>query len=592
MSGTPGGKPSPFSLHLSGLTFQLFVLVFLPLTLLLLLITFGSIALHQRAMQAMVGERDERAVSAVAESLNDHVYSRLQAIHGLSLRAADVTAEELEALLSASDYLLSEFDGGLAFIDNDGNVLAARGDPSLWQDLVVGEDVLLNPIQLPGDLTALLSEPFSHPAQKDVQMVLAAAGPSGQEIRATGAFSVNALAQKILDGSFPVDNQINVFLVDTHRRLIFQYGALAVSEPVDGHPGVLEALRGESGTIYRTAEEIEKVVIFRPLPLTGWALVVEEPWETTTSPLLRTTVFAPLVLVPVLLLALVALGFATRQIVQPMQALADKTARLSWGEFETIKEPVGGIAEIRHLQAGLNHMAQKVQAAQRNLHSYIGAITAGQEEERRRLARELHDDTIQSLIALKQRVQLLQMDGNADPTHRSLIEIESLTEQTVDNLRRLTRDLRPIYLEDLGLVTALQMLSTEAGEKSAIPVQFKIKGVEKRLPPAIELALYRIAQEALNNVARHSQAASAALNVTFSSKGVSLEIIDDGKGFLVPRSPADFAMEGHYGLLGIHERAELIGAALSIRSSAQQGTHLSITLPVDNINLDREDISK
>jgi signal transduction histidine kinase len=541
-------------------------------------------------MQTMVGERDERAVSALAQAINDHIYFRLLLVNSLASRAVDSALIDFNEILSNSDPLLSEFEGGLAFIELDGTLLAVTGELQLWENITIGEEIILHPIYSQENQAGFISDPFPHPSNTAIHMALVGARLPGHERIAVGAFSVEALGQRVLAGSLLVDHHINAFLVDPNLRLIYQAGDLPLPEPIESHPGVLEALRGESGTLYRTAEDVEKVVIFHPVPLTGWALIVEEPWETATSPLLRTTVFAPLVLAPVLLLALVALGFVTRQIIQPMQALAEKTAKLSWGEFEAIKEPVGGIAEIHHLQAGLNHLSQKVQSAQQNLHSYIGAITAGQEEERRRLARELHDDTIQTLIALKQRVQLLQMDVHNDPTSRSLGELESLTEQAVDNLRRLTRDLRPIYLEDLGLVTALQMLSVEAEKMSGIPVHFQIKGTEKRLPPAIELALYRIAQEALNNVAQHSQAANANLTINFSLQGLTLEVSDDGKGFQTPKSPADLAPEGHYGLLGIHERVELIGATLSIQSSSQQGTLISVWLPENSIN--RNDLNE
>jgi two-component system, NarL family, sensor histidine kinase UhpB len=195
------------------------------------------------------------------------------------------------------------------------------------------------------------------------------------------------------------------------------------------------------------------------------------------------------------------------------------------------------------------------------------------------------------LIALKQRVQLLQFDNPNEGINHSLNELENLTEQTVENLRRMTRNLRPIYLEDLGLVPALQMLSNEVEKQNAIAVQFNRKGIERRLPPAIELALYRIAQEALNNVVQHSLASQTVLTLAFSQEDVCLDIIDNGKGFQVPPSPADFATEGHFGLLGLHERAELIGAVLSVKSSNHQGTHVHISLPlkkISNFDVDKE----
>jgi signal transduction histidine kinase len=223
-------------------------------------------------------------------------------------------------------------------------------------------------------------------------------------------------------------------------------------------------------------------------------------------------------------------------------------------------------------------MAGKVQAAQRSLHDYIGAITAAQEDERRRMARELHDDTIQALIALKQRMQLAQLAPRANPETSSLNEIAALTEQTIENLRRLTRALRPIYLEGLGLVTALEMLAGETKQATDTSVEFQRQGTERRLPVNVELALYRMAQEALNNVARHTQAAHACLGISFTPQDITLEVSDDGKGFVVPKNPAEFAPSGHFGLLGLHERAELISAVLEIRSSAGQGTGLKVTL--------------
>ena len=135
-----------------------------------------------------------------------------------------------------------------------------------------------------------------------------------------------------------------------------------------------------------------------------------------------------------------------------------------------------------------------------------------------RLARELHDDTIQAVIALKQRVQLAQRVIKDQGGKQSLKELETLAEQTVENLRRLTRALRPIYLEDLGLVTALDMLARETGQTSNLVVNFQKTGQERRLSREVELSLYRIAQEALTNVTKHSGATKADLLIAFEEK--------------------------------------------------------------------------
>lgn len=332
--------------------------------------------------------------------------------------------------------------------------------------------------------------------------------------------------------------------------------------------------------------------------------LAEDEWRIATDPILEFTLVAPLVLIPPLLFTVGALWFATKQIVQPLQRLEAKAAALAWGDFDAINESVGGILEVQHLQSELTEMARKVKAAQEGLHDYIGAITSAQEEERARLARELHDDTIQAVIALKQRVQLAQKSLKDQSGKQSLNELETLSEQTIENLRRLTRALRPIYLEDLGLVTALEMLARETSSRNHsndyalrvsrlskpatnpqglaatthLEVDFQKTGQERRLAREVELSLYRIAQEALNNVVKHSKASRAELKIAFENSEIKIEVIDNGGGFLVPKSPTELAPSGHFGLLGIHERVDLIGARLEIESALGKGTSLKVVL--------------
>lgn len=171
----------------------------------------------------------------------------------------------------------------------------------------------------------------------------------------------------------------------------------------------------------------------------------------------------------------------------------------------------------------------------------------------------------------------------SDPTPKEALQaLESLTEQTIEDLRRTTRALRPIYLEDLGLVTALEMLARETEEAADVRVTFSFQGEETRLSASVELALYRIAQEALSNIARHAKASQAILGIHYKTgEFVELDIKDNGVGFEAPTTPADFAPSGHFGLLGVYERADLIGASLKITSEPGQGTRTTIRLPVE-----------
>jgi len=393
-----------------------------------------------------------------------------------------------------------------------------------------------------------------------------------------GAFSPEILAAETLATTYPVGSHVTIYLLDESRRLLYRSGSLAQESLEPDHPGVAEALGGKSGVLYIKKKNTEHVVAYSPIETTGWALITEEEWAMVISPSLQLTQMAPLVIVPAFILALIAIWFGAKQIVQPLQKLESKAAALAWGDFEAIKEPVGGISEVQHLQMELAEMSRKVQAAQEGLHDYIGAITSAQEEERTRLARELHDDTIQSVIALKQRVQLAQKSVKDQNGKQTLKELESLAEQTIENLRRLTRALRPIYLEDLGLVTALEMLARETSQGNSLIVDFQKTGSERRLSHEVELSLYRIAQEALNNVVKHSNATHASLSITFGDSEIQMGVGDNGDGFIVPHSPTEFAPSGHFGLLGVHERADLIGASLEMESVLGKGTSLKVRL--------------
>ena len=580
MGKSPSGSLPLPGVRWRGLSLQLFLLIFLPVTVLLLAITFGSLNVHQKAMRSLVGERDERAARTAAAALSEQLNHRGAAIRGLALRATDHNS--LQDILLTSEFLDPDFDYGMAFFTPDGELLASSTAPSFWSSMSSELAELQELAQNNAGSEAVFSEVHTHPIDGEAVVLVAATTDQNAPI-AVGAFSPLTLARRTLAGAFTPGERSTAFIVAPDHQLIYQIGEFSQSESSDTHPGVSEALRGESGTTYLEVDGSEHVITFSPILPTGWALVIEEPWESVANPVLNTTQLAPLILVPVLILSLIALWFGARRIVQPLQDLEIRSADLAWGKYDSIKDSVGGIEEISRLQNTLIYLAEKIQQSQFGLHRYIGAITTGQEEERQRLSQELHDDTIQALIALNQRVQLTQLKLATDPEAlAALKEIQTLTEQTIQDLRRLIRDLRPLYLEDLGLVAALQMLAQETNKSTGIPINFTHTGVEERLPPKTELALYRIAQEGLSNIFRHAQATQASLEIAYKPDEIRLVIHDNGCGFDIPESPAEFAPGGHFGLLGIYERAQLIGAKLEIRSDSSDGTRLTVVLVKDD----------
>ncbi len=526
----------------------------------------------------MVGERDERAARTAARAISEALSYRANALQILSLRAADGHPPQL--ILYSSTYLVSDFNAGMAFYSPDGELLTYIGEPALWIEPTKAQEIELRKILAEaGKETRFSSVIPSADGSKPIVLVSIATNPNTPVL--VGAFHPTAVAEEILSDLFHEDRAGSVYLITDDGELLFSARSDPQFTELLEHPGVREALDGGSGTIYTPTEEGEHVIAYSNVEAVGWALILEEPWESVSTPLLNTTLFAPLVFVPVFLLSLVALWFGARKIIQPLQILEGHARELAWGNFDSIESSVGGIDEIQRLQNALIYLAGKVQAAQSGLRGYIGAITTGQEDERQRLARELHDETIQDLIALNQRIHLLQTGADKGGMTDKLDELQQMTTETIGDLRRLIRALRPLYLDDLGLVTALDMLAQETHDSARTSIKLLRLGAERRLPPDVELALYRIAQEALSNIQRHADASQAEIRIEYLLDQVVLEISDNGSGFESPESPAEFAPSGHFGLLGVYERAELIGAKLDILTTPGNGTKIVVSLPPD-----------
>jgi two-component system sensor histidine kinase DegS len=217
-----------------------------------------------------------------------------------------------------------------------------------------------------------------------------------------------------------------------------------------------------------------------------------------------------------------------------------------------------------------------------NLRFYIHRITEAQEEERRRIARELHDETIQTLVVIARRLEVLatlpeRLPAAAIP---HLDSLEELIGNTLKSTRRFIHDLRPPILDDLGLLATLEGLISNMRETSNIEIDLRVSGKVRRLIPEEELVLFRIVQETLNNVWRHSGASWVVMHVEFHPGKVRISIEDNGRGFNAPERVGDLVSSGKLGLIGMYERARILGGTLMIRSEAGQGTEIVADVPV------------
>ena len=525
-----------------GLLSGVLIVVVLPLTLALIAIALGATTLHQNEMRNLIAQRDERAVREAANNLAERVSYQVQ-----TLQAA---AEFVTLGLPLADALRH------AGFSGEAELAAASAITA----------------------TTLTTTP-------DGNMQIIAHSSDGRGA-VRGVLTPQALDLSALAGSLRGSSQLHVMLLDQEARLLYHGDAEHMNfDPAAvfaQQPGVTGTLRGASGSVFVTdPDRVEWVVAYAPVPGTSWGLAVAEPWAHVVNPLLSTSLLTPLVLIPAVLIAVSAVVFGVRRVIRPLQHLDAQAQRAGQGDYAALAQPIDGIGEIQTLHATLAHMADQLRGYQRSLQSYAADVLRGQEDERSRLAHELHDETVQALIALDQHLQLVERTARRDPQTAliKLTELRAMTATTIEEVRRVIRDLRPIYLDDLGLVPAIEMLTQSLTQPDRLKATFVLEGEVRRLAPEYELAVYRIVQEALNNVVKHAQAKQVDVQMRFDEK-LSVSVHDDGIGFAMPTRVDALTDRGHFGLIGMRERAELSGSRLAIHSSPGKGTTVEVVLPL------------
>ncbi len=254
------------------------------------------------------------------------------------------------------------------------------------------------------------------------------------------------------------------------------------------------------------------------------------------------------------------------------------------GEIElltAIGNQIGVAVENARLYQQQQGVAEQLRGMQENLRFYLQQVTKAQEEERKRISRELHDDTLQSLVVLSRQLDALASGKEISAENRhNLEELWKKASDIIKEVRRLSQDLRPAALDRLGLLPALERLATDAADYSGIETAVRVKGEERRLNEEVELVLFRIAQEAIRNVWRHAQATRAEITVAFEKNQVKVTVSDNGAGFEIPDKLGELARDGKLGLTGMQERAQLIGGELIVKSAPGKGSTVTVAVPV------------
>jgi signal transduction histidine kinase len=228
----------------------------------------------------------------------------------------------------------------------------------------------------------------------------------------------------------------------------------------------------------------------------------------------------------------------------------------------------------RDLQAAHRELQAKDELRGKLLRKVITA----QEEERKRLARELHDETCQKLAALGIRIDTALSAGSLDEIRARLGDARALTSRTLDDIHRVIFDLRPSVLDDLGLLPAIRWYAKRLLESRGIAVRYDFPEGDVRVGPEVETALFRAVQEAISNIARHSHAENALIEIDEHPGELVIEVEDDGTGFDVESVKGPTESGRGLGLLGLRERMELIGGSVEVDSSPGDGTRVTLRI--------------
>jgi len=281
-----------------------------------------------------------------------------------------------------------------------------------------------------------------------------------------------------------------------------------------------------------------------------------------------------------LLLSIATNYVVLRAAFRPLTALAKVAEAVRAGDLSARAEPLaGGDPQVAHLAEAFDRTLDQLERDRAELRSLASQVIRAQEEERKRVSRELHDDTAQILFAQLLRVTALK--GSPNPEVRATAAaLEETTVEALEGVRRLALELRPPALDDLGLTAALADLAQRFGEQLAVPVGFQARGLRGRLPADVELVLYRVAQEALTNVAKHGQASAVSVDLDRAAGDVTLAVRDNGCGFDLNAATKKADGAAGLGLFGMAERVSLVGGRVTIWSTPGRGTEVFAYIPL------------
>lgn len=398
------------------------------------------------------------------------------------------------------------------------------------------------------------------------------------DLRTDGTWQPNQYRSRILGlGEIMADDMAvpGMFAVfDSDGNLIYGTSDVTILSIIWDKPLTImspEKIRGPDGRFYTIA--------VYPMLQRNLFVLAAVSWDKLLGPMVSLTTFWPFIMGILGLIGILSVYIMWQKVIMPLKDLEEEVSMLRWGEEVPLKNAPEAVTELQKLREALvvlaNSAIDKVQLSRR----YVNDLVKVQEEERARISREIHDGPLQDLTALIQRLRLLSIDMDS-PVEREkqLKEAESAAMAGVKEMRELCNNLTPPWL-DLGIAQALTELSERQSAQLDIKIHLDIQDIPD-LPDDATLAFFRVAQEAVNNSAKHSEAENVSISLKNTGKMILLQIEDDGKGFEVPDNFTELRVQGHRGLSNMRERMSIVGGHFSIFSTPGKGTVIRCELPL------------
>ncbi|MDO8472567.1 MAG: histidine kinase [Dehalococcoidia bacterium] len=530
-----------------------------------------------------------------------------------------VPNDRLEQQALHEIYITSIFDGGLYVVDAAGRILMAEPQKSSYGNETASYPPVLQALSTGKPLISNIYE--KRPGEKIISAVVpvstggaivgAVVGdiyPLGQGLRRvlpplrlgdTGYIDIVDSQGIVVASSISTRALTNS---DYHNILqdIISAGKATTSACHNCH--------SSGGSIDRQKE----IMAVAPLPedFVKWGVVLRQSESEALAPSRNLLRGILAVSIPTLLLSIILAWGMAQSVMRPIVRLTGTAHRLSSGD---LSQPIStsGNDEISTLSRSLESMRLKLNTSleeirnwntlleskveertkelerlyselrvkEANREELLRKVMTIQEEERKRLARDLHDDTSQTLAAL-----VMQLDTYAASSmwpgadESKLNEIRMASKRALDSIRRIILDLRPSILDDLGLVSAIRWYAETRLLENGVKVRVEATDYDRRLPNEVETALFRIVQEAVTNIARHAEAENAVIAVDFRDSGVFIEVEDDGKGFDAAKAKA--GKMPTFGLQGMEERVYLLGGTIEIESEPGSGVRITVFIPL------------